>query len=371
MAEAQPEETKSDLPAGDDDTVVPTVTAVAASGVQAGQAEEVEEKIIQDPPPEAQVGHQSQQEEEKPKVDTSTPLRSDRTSEQAPGNFPSGWSWLASGATEILSTLKEEVSTVAVGVSKVVQETVKEVREDIQEIGEDFRLMLTTEPEIRKDSNKCVVAIKRLNLIDKRVNQLYVLVDDFKAFRSILGTKHKNLKNFLKKKKIGGQIIVDACLELSNSIDQIDSRQLEEDRILDAKIFSPLGIVVERVQICRDLNLQYQEKKKEFQQTTRRCRSSIQNDPSTENTASNQETMNLATQVLETAETDFIDSVKSLQKFIETHVAEKFHSAAESLADKSLNDSDEETDVDLLNALEAESSAEGTEESLETGTALP
>merc|ERR1712060_848625 len=103
----------------------------------------------------------------------------DRSNEQSEGNFPSSWGWLASGATEILSTLKEEVSTVAVGVSKAMQE-----------IGEDIRLMLTAEEEIRKDSNKCLVAIKRLNLIDKRVNQLNVLVVDFQAFRSILATKH-------------------------------------------------------------------------------------------------------------------------------------------------------------------------------------
>jgi len=367
MAEPKPDETNAALGA---DPVLETATAVSACEGEADGADKVVEKKTQESPVEAKVDSPSEQ-EEKLKGDTNIPSGGDRSNEQSAVNFPSGWGWLASGATEILSTLKEEVSTVAVGVSKAMQETVKEVREDIQEIGEDIRLMLTTEEEIRKDSSKCLVAIKRLNLIDKRVNQLNVLVVDFQAFRSILATKHKNLKTFLTKKKFGGELIVDACLELSKSIDNIDSRQAEEDRILDAKFLSPLGVVIERIQICRDVFTQYQEKKKEFQLTSRRCRKSIQSDPSPENTASNQEVVGLANQVLETAEVDFIDSVKSLQKFIETHIAEKFHSAAESMTADQSNDSDDETDVELLNALEAESSVEGTEGTLETGTALP
>lgn len=379
MAEPEPKPDDTNLAsttaAANEDTIVSTATAVEVLGGQTGEGDkEAANNLIQTTPPETQVQHSTAEEEEKLRTDPSTPPRNDRGYEQNSGNFPSGWSWLTSGATDLLSTLKEEVSTVAVGVSKVMQDTVKEVRDDIQEIGEDIRSMLTDEPEIRKDSNKCVVAVKRLNLIDKRVNQLNVLVDDFQAFRSILATKHRNLRNFLAKKKIGGQLIVDACLELSKSIDKIDSRQAEEDRILDANFFSPLGIVVERIQICRDVFAQYQEKKKEFQQTTRRCRKSIQNNPSPENAASKQEAIAMANQALETAEVDFIDSVKSLQKFIETHIAEKFHSAAENLnpAEKSLtNESEDETDVELMNALEAESSVEGSEEILEAETGLP
>jgi len=281
---------------------------------------------------------------------------------------PSGWSWLASGATDFLSTLKEEVSTVAVGVSKAMKETVKEVREDIQEIGQDIRSILVDDTEIRKDSNKCLVAIKRLNLIDKRISQLNALVDDFTAFRSILATKHRHLKTFLTKKKIGGQVIVNACLDLSKSVDKIDCRQGEEDKMLDVKIVSPLGVVVERIQICRDLFTRYQDKKQEYEQVHRRCMKSIQSNSSPENVAINQKTIGVANKELDTTENDFIDSVKSLQKFIETHVSEKFHSAAQDLllTDKSvINESSEETDVELMNALEAESSVEGT---LETGT---
>jgi len=372
MAEPIPDETNAALGVEHVPSVEPTPTVVAASEGKAVVADDVVETVNHESP-EAKVQRPSEQ-EEKLQGESIIPTGRDRSNEQSVGNSPSSWAWLASGATEILSTLKEEVSTVAVGVSKAMQETVKEVREDIQEIGEDIRLLLTTEEEIRKDSNKCLVAIKRLNLIDKRVNQLNVLVVDFQAFRSILATKHKNLKTFLTKKKIGGELIVDACLELSKSIDKIDSRQAEEDRILDAKFLSPLGVVIERIQICRDLLTQYQEKKKEFQLTARRCRTSIQSDPSSENATSSQDALGTANWVFETAEVDFIDAVKSLQKFIETHVAEKFHSAAESLtAEKSLiNDSDDETDVELLNALEAESSVEGSEGTLETtGAVLP
>jgi len=373
--EPKPDDTNLASTAANDDTVESTANALPAPvGKTCEGDEEVVNNLTQTTPSEAQVRHPTNEHEEKLRADPSTPPRTDRSYEQNSGNFPTGWSWLASGATDLLSTLKDEVSTVAVGVSKVMQDTVKEVREDIQEIGEDIRSMLTDEPEIRKDSNKCLVAVKRLNLIDKRVNQLNVLVDDFQAFRSILATKHRNLRTFLEKKKIGGQVIVDACLELSKSIDKIDSRQAEEDRILDANFFSPLGVVVERIQICRDVFAQYQDKKKEFQQTTRRCRKSIQNDPSPENATSNQEALAMANQALETAEIDFIDSVKSLQKFIETHIAEKFHSAAENLnpAEKSLtNESEDETDVELMNALEAESSVEGSEETPVAETGLP
>jgi len=65
-----------------------------------------------------------------------------------------GWGWLASGATDLLSTLKQEVSTVAVGVKKVVKNTVKEVREDIHEMSQDLRSMLLDEGEVKKDSKK-------------------------------------------------------------------------------------------------------------------------------------------------------------------------------------------------------------------------
>jgi len=280
-----------------------------------------------------------------------------------------GWSWLASGATDLLSTFKQEVSTVAVGVQKAVKNTVKEVREDIHEMSQDLKSMLLDEGEVKKDSKKCEIAVKRLNLIDKRTTQLRLLVEDLVTFRSILSTKQKSLKTFLVKRRIGGQPIVDACHELAQSIEDLDSRHTSQDNTLDAKILTPLGIVRERIQISRDLYVQYNQKKQVFEQVAGQWRKSQlqDNGATTQDLNRHQEAFNNAVEALETAETDFVESIKNLQKFIETNVADKFHEGAEELlpAVKDSNDESlDEADADLLNALEAESSAEeGTQKS--------
>lgn len=281
-----------------------------------------------------------------------------------------GWSWFASGATDLLSTLKQEVSTVAVGVKKAVKNTVKEVREDIHEMSQDLKSMLLDESEVRKDSRKCEVAVKRLNLIDKRTSQLRLLVEDLVTFRSILSTKHKNLKSFLDKRRIGGQPIVDACLELSQSIEELDTRHSSQDNVFETNILTPLGIVRERVQISRDLYVQYNQKKNGFGEVAGQWRKSqLQSNASATELKGHQESFNNAIAALDTAENDFIESVKNLQKFVESSVADKFRDGAEELVsgEKSSNDGLDEADADLLNALEAESSEEDEQEVLEAG----
>jgi len=278
------------------------------------------------------------------------------------------WGWFASGATDLLSTLKQEVSTVAVGVKKAVKNTVKEVREDIHEMSQDLKSMLLDDGEVRKDSKKCEVAVKRLNLIDKRTSQLRLLVEDLVTFRSILSTKHKNLKSFLEKRRIGGQPIVDACLELSQSIEELDSRHTMQDNVFEAKVLTPLGIVRERVQISRDLYVQYNQKKIGFEQVAGQWRKSqLQNNANTADLKVHQESFNNAIEALDTSENDFIESVKNLQKFVESSVADKFREGAEDLVsgEKSSNDGLDEADADLLNALEAESSEEDEEVDVE------
>merc|ERR1719233_1763157 len=231
-------------------------------------------------------------------------------------------------------------------------------------MSQDLRSMLLDEGEVKKDSKKCEIAVKRLNLIDKRTSQLRLLVEDLVTFRSILSTKHKTLKTFLDKRRIGGQPIVEACLELSNSIGELDSRHANQDNVLEANILTPLGIVRERVQISRDLYVQYNQKKMGFEQIAGQWRKSqLQTNTNTQELMQHQESFNNAIEALDTAENDFIESVKNLQKFVESSVAEKFLTGAEDLVprEKSSNDVLDEADAELLNALEAESSNEDEE----------
>jgi len=181
------------------------------------------------------------------------------------------------------------------------------------------------------------------------------------TFRSILSTKHKALKTFLEKRRIGGQPIVDACQELAQSIEELDTRHNNQDNVFEANIVTPLGIVRERIQISRDLYVQYNERKLLFEQTAGQWRKSQLQDSNANKQELNrhQEAFNGAIDAMETAETDFVESIKNLQKYIETNVADKFHEGAEELlpVGKTSNaESLDEADEDLLNALEAESS---------------
>merc|ERR1719326_609397 len=137
----------------------------------------------------------------------------------------------------------------------------------------DIRHMIGSDSvETTKDSKRTETALKRLNLIDKRIGQLNLITQDLIAFRSILLTKQAALNTFLSTKKIGGQPAVDACVELSKSLQALDEQHKRTDGILDARIAQPLGIVVERIGIARDLYTEYSSKKLEFEQQSAKAK---------------------------------------------------------------------------------------------------